>query len=842
MIKKGGVLSYFGVLFFILSIICSGFFYWQKEAQAETNSILINEIAWMGTETSANDEWIELFNMTDQDIVLDGWSISSQDGTPQIDLLGTIKANSYYLLERSDDDTVPDKIADLIYTGALGNSGEYLELKNASGTAISFLDASSAWLAGDNTTKQTMSRTSDGEWLSSLSSLGTPAEVNDFASSSEVASDISQDQASSSSTIKNETSDYSVGTSASTKTTKGKSKIIISEIFPNPKGSDEQTEFIELYNAGQETVDLFEWQIADEGKRRFRFKISRKIKAKSYLILFRKETKLAMNNNGDTISLYKKDRKTALQKISYKKASENMSYNCLTSDLEILGKLANVDCLWSETLTPGEANKIHLPNRAPNVDFSVGDFLLARNPILFDSSDTIDLDDDELEYSWDFGDGYFSYFAMPDHTFAKAGEYEVLLEVSDGELSAEAKRKINIMDWKINTEELTSSRELILNYKDIKISQVLPNPEGTDIDGEYVEIINSGQDKINLLNWQIDDAEGGSRPYTFKNPLYLSAGQSYLLAREDSGIALNNNRDEVRIIAPDKSIVDLLSYSKPKEGEVYGRGAKTEDKKTINKKKSLAVVSKTIKKNNYTRIELRDIENQKIGSKVFTEGIVLVGPGVVASQYFYITNARGVQVYNYKKYFPDLTPGDYISVKGELGIINEEYRIKTKTADDIKIIKHVDIPPVINIKIKELKDVQLSLLYKIGGEVVEKKGSSLYLDDGSAEFVVYIKLSTDIIFENIKKGDELEITGILSNSTNGRRLIPRSQKDIVFLNDQNTSEKQKGRVLGEEIQADTWTLDAREDQSKKNIYLYIFAVFLVIVFVTWFTRKRTEIK
>jgi hypothetical protein len=33
--------------------------------------IVINEIAWAGTDNSSSDEWIELFNNTDQDILLE---------------------------------------------------------------------------------------------------------------------------------------------------------------------------------------------------------------------------------------------------------------------------------------------------------------------------------------------------------------------------------------------------------------------------------------------------------------------------------------------------------------------------------------------------------------------------------------------------------------------------------------------------------------------------------------------------------------------------------------------------------------------------------------------------
>src|SRR3989344_4973573 len=104
---------------------------------ANLGDVVINEIAWMGTAASTSDnEWLELYNTTDQPINMNGLTLKSQDETPNITLSGIVPASGYYLLERTDDDTLPDITADQIYTGALGNSGEHLVLKDTAGTTI----------------------------------------------------------------------------------------------------------------------------------------------------------------------------------------------------------------------------------------------------------------------------------------------------------------------------------------------------------------------------------------------------------------------------------------------------------------------------------------------------------------------------------------------------------------------------------------------------------------------------------------------------------------------------------------------------------------------------------
>ncbi|TLS37298.1 competence protein ComEA [Pseudalkalibacillus caeni] len=162
----------------------------QKVEAAASGSAVINEIAWMGTTNSSYDEWMELYNPTGQEIDLTDWTLSSADGSPSISLSGTIPAEGYFLLERTDDNSVPGVVADLIYSGGLSNSGESLELRDASGSLVDQVDA---WHAGDNDTKATMERidaavagTDPANWMDSTSAYtygyGTPKGLNSGSS------------------------------------------------------------------------------------------------------------------------------------------------------------------------------------------------------------------------------------------------------------------------------------------------------------------------------------------------------------------------------------------------------------------------------------------------------------------------------------------------------------------------------------------------------------------------------------------------------------------------------------------------------------------------------------
>ncbi len=139
-------------------------------------SVLINEVAWMGSLVSANDEWIELRNVGSSAVDLSGYTLTSGNGSLHVPISGSIAGSGYFLLERTDDSTVPNVVADQIYSGSLTNVGDSLTLKNASGSVVDTVSGGENWgnIGGDNTTKDTAQRTESG-WITAA---GTPRRDN----------------------------------------------------------------------------------------------------------------------------------------------------------------------------------------------------------------------------------------------------------------------------------------------------------------------------------------------------------------------------------------------------------------------------------------------------------------------------------------------------------------------------------------------------------------------------------------------------------------------------------------------------------------------------------------
>lgn len=126
---------------------------------AVPGSVVINEIAWAGSVDSSTDEYIELYNNSDQTIDLTNWVINDNHGAYLYKILsGTIAAHGYFLIE-DHEATVSTVTSDAIINMTLANNGQNLELFDANGLSIDNVNsAGGAWFAGNATTKATMER------------------------------------------------------------------------------------------------------------------------------------------------------------------------------------------------------------------------------------------------------------------------------------------------------------------------------------------------------------------------------------------------------------------------------------------------------------------------------------------------------------------------------------------------------------------------------------------------------------------------------------------------------------------------------------------------------------
>jgi hypothetical protein len=84
---------------------------------------------------------------------------------------------------------------------------------------------------------------------------------------------------------------------------------------------------------------------------------------------------------------------------------------------------------------------------------------------------------------------------------------------------------------------------------------------------EWIELYNDSDQIADISGWQLDDEDGGSKPFVFpKNTLI--APQSYLVfSRKTTGVVLNNDKDKIRLLLSGGVVFQEINYEKAPQGQ-----------------------------------------------------------------------------------------------------------------------------------------------------------------------------------------------------------------------------------------------------------------------------------
>lgn len=195
--------------------------------------------------------------------------------------------------------------------------------------------------------------------------------------------------------------------------------------------------------------------------------------------------------------------------------------------------------------------------------------------VVIDASKSFDADADELYFTWLFENTVLSTSSILTHTFHVTGEQKLILELSD----AVSTSTLSIL-IEVEQENTQSPNDqdgdmiaIITNPETMAISELMPNPVGSD-DAEWIELINYGNEVVDIAGWKLADASG--KTYLISGDdisnTRVSPGGFILIPRLVSGIALNNSNETVVLYTTDDREIMRVQYlESAKEGESYAR-------------------------------------------------------------------------------------------------------------------------------------------------------------------------------------------------------------------------------------------------------------------------------
>jgi hypothetical protein len=449
--------------------------------------IIINEVAWMGDKKSSNNEWIELKNISKESINLKGWSLS--DELKQINIVFEdiiIQSGDFLLLERNNDDNVPSKKADVIYTGSLSNTNEKLYLFDNNCKIEDFVFALPDWPAGNNIEKRTMERGVDLSWHSYFGNsvgniFGTPRGKNSIEPKKKEVEKVTE-------VITKEPEKIISYCSQSELSIPSHKDIIINEVAWMGNKTSSSNEWIELKNISNKKINLIGWQLIDKGS----------------------QVKIIFDENDVILpgGFYLLERGS----------DENISN--IDADKIYTGGLSNTN----ESLRLFNGDCILIDEALASPDWPAGNNLEKR---------TMERGVDLSWYSY-FGDSLNNIFGTPrakNSIEIKKKEVEKVTEV------------INKEPEKIISYCLQSGLSAP-SHKDIIINEVAWMGNNESSNNEWIELKNISSKKINLSGWQLLDMGNQIKIVFDENDVILPGG-FYLLERGSDDTVLNIYADKI---------------------------------------------------------------------------------------------------------------------------------------------------------------------------------------------------------------------------------------------------------------------------------------------------------
>lgn len=809
------------IIKFIIITVCfgvsllGGIFLFLKPVYAVNfQDVLINEIAWMGNNDSSGKEWLELKNISSQNIDLTGWILKAEDGSPIIHLASTTLASGeYYLLERTDDDAVAGITANQIYSGALEDTGEILQLIDSEGTVIDLVDNSSAWLAGDKDNKLTMERKTDLNWQNSALANGTPKAQN---SSGVVAPVV-------------EISDH---------------KIVINELLPNPAGVDDN-EWIELKNLSTTTIDLVNWKISDLAKTSYVIKITdfatTTISGNGFFVLPKNITGLSLNNtNGEIVRLFD-DQNNLVSEISYNESAP---------EEVVWGRDEFNIWHWSTSQTQNNDNiitEIQKETTGGGSGFSYVKTYAQRFKLNEIMVNPVGSDFGNLDLSKPFDQ---KKILNKEINAEDLGEW-IEIKSLEGEM-------FSLVDWKVKSElgeYIIKEADFTWPYLEAGQYFLLPkyitNLNLKNIGGEEIQLLDPTGKIVDTIKYSKNVLEGETYMLATDGQYYwsktatplainlytrnnlapsayfevsgeINSGQEIFLDASESNdpegedliyewhfnypiIFLNNATTTLVTTSPLTNIkldklplkigLKVIDSENLYDEKTESIKVETPVKYWWEEEESLASKTATVVTNKKTttkvlgasliKTNLESVKELVDGTNVEIEGVVSVVPGILGVNIFYVAGSGGIQIYSSKKDWPELQIGEHIKIIGELSTAYGERRLKIKDKNSIQKIATEEAPTPHDMEIEELNNETsfwTGSLIKIAGEITDIKKDYFWLDDGSGEIKVTVKANTGMNFAelNLILGQQVTVTGIFSPTESGLRMLPRSKEDILI--------------------------------------------------------------
>ncbi len=529
----------------------------------------------MGSDLSTQDEWVEITGL-DTETDLSGWKLTSVNtsGTEvtiiQFATGSVLPADASWVIARyaSGQSRLANEPHAISNTMTLPNSKLLLRLKDTSGAVIDQADDGAGEpFAGANPSggaKASMERlhlrasgSEKSSWTTSAAVFGWDEGVTIYGTPGSVsappASSSSSSQFNSSSSI----GDQPLLNCSNSE------HIFVSELMPDPEGTDAEHEWIELQNPTDDSWALQGWTLELEGSTK-KVIPDLTMPAHSVSLVPTSTLGLSLNNNGATVILRDSDG-SECDRVTYPKLPVSVSY----------GRGAD-DGQWKPNcyVTPGEPNLS--PTWNPDIGVESGSTLGTGKAKLNVLLTTVEGFSGTPQCTVDFGDMQKSQTCDPGwHTYSTPGSYTLTLTAVNA-CSTTVTRSLDITVWNKSASASSAAATLskivstATGRVPVIISAALPNPSGDDKGHEWVELVNTTGDTVTTRGLRF--VSGTKKSSALGEEVFAPRERKrYIVSL--LGVSLGNTDTGIELQTEAGESLSRLQWGKAKEGAVYRYGS-----------------------------------------------------------------------------------------------------------------------------------------------------------------------------------------------------------------------------------------------------------------------------
>jgi hypothetical protein len=121
------------------------------------------------------------------------------------------------------------------------------------------------------------------------------------------------------------------------------------------------------------------------------------------------------------------------------------------------------------------------------------------------------------------------------------------------------------------TPTITATPTITFPLTHVRLNELLP-VTGTLYLDEWLELHNTGVISADLAGWSLDDGPlSGNRPYVITSTTVISPGGYLLFYRETTGLTLPDIGGQLRLLQPDSTVVDSVTFGLLPPDSSYSR-------------------------------------------------------------------------------------------------------------------------------------------------------------------------------------------------------------------------------------------------------------------------------